>query len=199
MQICSGLAKGMKLSAPKGRKTRPTSAVVREAVGNIFQGTIDGKTVLDLFAGTGSMGIELLSRGAKSAVFVENDTQCLKSLKQNIDEFSRRAEQQSIELAKPHIISRDVSKLLSNSSSLSGQTFDIIWADPPYTDTLDWIKTILALDYELLSPKGTLCVEVDKKTSRTIESIVKESSKWQLIKTRSYGRCAVVTMTNHEE
>jgi 16S rRNA (guanine(966)-N(2))-methyltransferase RsmD len=84
MRIIAGSAKGRKLQAPKGSKTRPTSDRVREAIFSIVGDLVVDAMVLDLYAGTGAMGLEALSRGARQAVFVETDIPALRCLEMNI-------------------------------------------------------------------------------------------------------------------
>ena len=84
MRVITGTARGRKLSAVPGEDTRPTSANVKEAVFNIIQFDIQGRRVLDLFAGTGQMGIETLSRGAAHAVFVDSRAEAAKTVRENV-------------------------------------------------------------------------------------------------------------------
>src|SRR5581483_12431545 len=84
MRVIAGSRKGHKLAAPRGLDTRPTSDRVRENIFNLV-GPVDGARVLDLFAGSGALGIEALSRGAASAVFVEQDPDALRAIEQNVD------------------------------------------------------------------------------------------------------------------
>jgi 16S rRNA (guanine966-N2)-methyltransferase len=93
MRVITGSARGRKLLCPAGKGTRPTPDRVREALFSILGGEVAGARVLDLFAGTGALGIEALSRGAESAVFVERDRAALDLLKKNLDAcgFSPRA------------------------------------------------------------------------------------------------------------
>src|SRR3954469_17888099 len=90
MRLTGGNERGRRLKAPRGLRTRPTAAKVREAIFNILGPPPDG-AVLDLFAGTGSLGIEALSRGAKRAVFVERDRNALVALRSNLREFGIEA------------------------------------------------------------------------------------------------------------
>lgn len=87
MRIISGSARGRRLVAPKGRRTRPTPGRVREALFSILAFEIQGARILDLFAGTGALGIEALSRGARAAVFVEADRAALTALHRNLEGF----------------------------------------------------------------------------------------------------------------
>src|ERR671923_2653732 len=89
MRIIAGSRKGHRIHAPRGRDTRPTSDRVRENVFNIL-GPVDGASVLDLYAGSGAMGLEALSRGAERAVFVENDRDAVRTIERNVDKLGLR-------------------------------------------------------------------------------------------------------------
>src|SRR5439155_19972823 len=90
MRIIAGTHRGHRIAAPKGRDTRPTSDRVRENAFNLI-GPVDGARVLDLFAGSGAMGLEALSRGAASAIFVESDREACRVINANLDKLRLRA------------------------------------------------------------------------------------------------------------
>src|SRR5256885_15046049 len=90
MRIIAGSHRGQTIHAPRGADTRPTSDRVRENVFNIL-GPLDGATVLDLYAGSGAMGLEALSRGAERAVFVERDPEAVRAIERNLDKLRLRA------------------------------------------------------------------------------------------------------------
>lgn len=123
LRVISGEAKGHKLKTLKSNLTRPTSDKVKESIFNIIAPVIFDKDVLDLFAGTGSIGIEALSRGARSAVFVDKSRECHQIIKDNLShtKFTERSE----------IYVMDVCSALSKLSQ-KGDKFDIIFLDPPY-------------------------------------------------------------------
>ena len=125
MRIISGSAKGHRISAPRGRTTRPTPDRVREALFSLIDArvTLEGTHFLDLFAGSGAIGLEAISRGASSATFVENQVAALKTLSKNIDAlgFGDRC----------RVIVADVHRALHRIAE-TGQTYSIIFADPPY-------------------------------------------------------------------
>jgi 16S rRNA (guanine(966)-N(2))-methyltransferase RsmD len=87
MRIISGTSKGRKLVTPRDHSLRPTSDRVKESIFNILQGKLEGKVVLDLFAGTGNLGIEALSRGAKKTIFVEKGRQAFRLIQRNLNLF----------------------------------------------------------------------------------------------------------------
>ena len=150
MRVISGKLRGKILLTLKGMDLRPTSDRVKEAIFDILQNSIEGQKVLDLFAGTGALGIEALSRGAKKAFFVEGSPQSLIVLYKNL-EASRLQEQ-------AEVLSREVQagiKILSER----GETFDLIFLDPPYGKGLVR-KTLQALSGEsILAPDALIVAE----------------------------------------
>lgn len=133
MRIVGGLAKGRRLAAP-ARGTRPTSDRTREALFNSLAGLvdIDGARVLDLYAGTGAVGLEALSRGAVEAVFVESGRTALAVLRRNIA---------IVGLPGARVVDRPVSGYLAAPPAA---TFDIVFADPPYAIADDSLAAVLA-------------------------------------------------------
>lgn len=121
MRIITGSARGVNLFTLEGEETRPTSARAKEAVFSILQFSISGKRVLDLFAGSGQMGLEALSRGAESAVFVDKSRQAVDIIKKNAAK-TRLADKCRIECG-------DFSERLAR---MRGERFDIVFLDPPY-------------------------------------------------------------------
>ena len=118
MRIVAGSYRGAKIFAPKGLDTRPTSDRVREAAFNLV-GPVDGASVLDLYAGSGAMGLEALSRGAASAVFVESDRDACRTIERNLEKLSLRGAE---------VACRDVLRFLAAER----RRFDLILVDPPY-------------------------------------------------------------------
>ncbi len=156
MRIVGGIHRNRKLIAPKGQKTRPTSERLRESLFNICQGWIEGARVLDLFSGSGAVGLEALSRGAAEAVFVDSDRQAIRSLKQNAADLLLEPQ---IELFCSDAI-RAIERLHTNQ-----QQFDMIFADPPYNKGFGE-KVLEALaNYDILAVDGTLFVEESVKLS----------------------------------
>lgn len=141
MRITGGKARGIPLRAPKGEATRPATDRLREAVFSSLGTSVAGCRVADLFAGTGSYGLEALSRGARSATFFENDRVALACLRRNV-----QATQQSLQsdTAATAIVAQDVFRL--NSAE---PTFDLIFLDPPYAtiaaDLSRIFKTVITL------------------------------------------------------
>jgi 16S rRNA (guanine966-N2)-methyltransferase len=127
LRIIAGKFKGRKLRSVRGNKTRPTADRIREAIFNILAFQIQDATVLDLFAGTGAFGIEALSRGAQSAIFVDVDSDSISVLRENINIFSLES------LTK--IFRWDLTRNLNCLGSLRS-TFNLIFMDPPYNKNM---------------------------------------------------------------
>lgn len=123
MRVISGTAKGITLEAPRGNLVRPTLDRVKETIFNVIAKAVNGANVLDLFAGTGQLGIEALSRGADACVFVERSGQVVKILKANLEKTSLAG--------SAHILKCDVFEALNIFASGENE-FDIVFADPPY-------------------------------------------------------------------
>lgn len=121
MRIVAGQWRGRRIDAPPGRGVRPTLDRVREAWMNILQHEIPGSRVLDLFAGSGALGLEALSRGAEHSAFVENDWRALRALKKNIDALGAGS--------SAEIKQGDAFRL---AESFEKHAYDIAFADPPY-------------------------------------------------------------------
>ena len=171
MRVVAGVAKGRRLVAPKGDSTRPTSDFVREAVFNSLQSLIDldGGHAVDLFAGTGAMGIEALSRGAASCVFVEKDRRAADAIRANLA---------STGLAGGEVVVADVGQWLRRA----GRRFDVAFADPPYT--FDEWTSIACVD------AGLLVAESDRE--------VVLSEPWEILRSRRYGSTVVTLFIRQE-
>lgn len=167
MRIIAGSRKGLLLKAPKGYDTRPTSDRVKEAMFNVIQGYEREAQVLDLFAGTGALGLEALSRGAKSAVFVERNPAAWRVLLSNIERAGFR--DQAV------VVKGDALVFLRQWENTP---FDLIFLDPPYGS--DLVKDILDLirEKELLAPGGLVIWETAAKYQPVLAvpgfSLVKE-------------------------
>ena len=144
MFIIAGRFKKRKLVTPKGNTTRPTLGKMRETLFNIIQSEIEGATFLDLFAGSGTMGLEALSRGASSVTFVEKDRAAIRAIETNIEHFGVEKE--------VSLIRGDVFKALEHLAP-----FDIIFADPPYGH--GYGEKVLAMVEKYNLVKGSLFVE----------------------------------------
>ena len=132
-----------------GRETRPTSALVREAVFNIWQGAISGCRWLDLCAGTGSMGVEALCRGANCVVAIEKSSRACAIIQENAQRV--REPEQTFQVLRGDVIQR--------LKTLKGQQFDLIYFDPPYASDLYQPVLDATASVQLLYPTGELAVE----------------------------------------
>lgn len=126
MRIIAGSFKGRKLLSPRGSRTRPTSDRVRESIFSILGDRVLDAGILDLYSGTGAMGLEALSRGARQAVFVETDMAALRCLKVNIEAAGCGG--------KTRVVNQSVLSYLKKTSLSDG--FDLVFADPPYAGDL---------------------------------------------------------------
>lgn len=134
MRIITGKYKGNLVSF-QAEHIRPTTDRVKESLFNIWMGELEGAKVLDLFSGTGSLGLEALSRGASEVVFVEKNKKSIEIIRKNIAKFK---------IAEPHqIIPKDVISFLKN---YEGAPFDLIFCDPPFTEKMaDAVMAAMAL------------------------------------------------------
>jgi len=154
VRIISGALRGKRLCPLRGLRIRPTTDYLRESIFNILAAEVEDKVVLDLFAGTGSLGIEALSRGAATAVFVDKAPQAIKVLTRNI--VACRLERQSI------ILKRDILRGLHFLKSI-GRAFDLVFIDPPY-DKGFVERTVRLLDRsESTSDKASIVVEHSRR------------------------------------
>ena len=155
MRVIAGSAKGRKLKAPEGLHTRPTTDRLKEALFGSIQFEISGAAFLDLFAGSGGIGIEALSRGARTLDLVEQDAKALFCIRQNIRELS--FERQTRIWAMP--VERALKELAKEK-----RVFDIIFMDPPYLKGWENKTPALIAQYSLLGPKGLLIIESSSQT-----------------------------------
>ncbi|MFP3980836.1 MAG: 16S rRNA (guanine(966)-N(2))-methyltransferase RsmD [Desulfobacterales bacterium] len=180
MQVIGGKFKGRKLLALPGRSIRPTSGKVREAVFNICASMVAGARVADLFAGTGAMGIEALSRGAAHAVFVESDRRAADVIQKNL--AACRAEDRAAVFCR---------NLLGNPDFLRqpGRTFDLVFMDPPYN------RAAVAPALENLAKSGVLAPGALAIIEHApAESLLPESGPFEVFDQRKYGKTLVSFM-----
>ena len=153
MRLTGGLDRGRKLRAPRGATTRPTSAKVREAIFNILGPASDG-LVLDVFAGTGALGIEALSRGAATAYFVERDGRALQTLHRNLKELGLAS--------RARVVGTEAHAALRQLSA-EGLRFGWVFIDPPYAAALVTSVLEVLSGGNLLASGGIIIVEHDKR------------------------------------
>lgn len=154
MRVISGIAKNKRLKAPTGMKTRPITDMIKEALFNVLGSNIENKYFLDLFSGSGSVGIEALSRGAYKAVFVDSSNAAVKVIKENLLHCNL--------MDRAEIYCNDVFKALEILER-RGCKFQYIFVDPPFTNEGIFIKVITALDgFNILEDNGVLVIRSHK-------------------------------------
>ena len=167
MRIIAGSRKGHRIVAPKGRCTRPTSDRVRENTFNLI-GPVDGATVLDLFAGSGAMGLEALSRGAARATFVEQDAKTAAVIEANLEK---------LRLTGARIVRDDAVRALATEAS-AGRKYDLVLVDPPY-DRYDELQPTLARYLpHVLDAGGLVVVETSARTEPELPLELRTSRKY---------------------
>lgn len=175
MRVISGKSRGKKIVSLEGDNTRPTLDRVKEALFNIIQFKVQDAVVLDLFAGTGALGIEALSRGAKEAIFCDKVPDAIKIIKQNITNTNN--------IDKSTIMNKDYKDVLETLSK-QNKKIDIVFLDPPY-------KTNLAIDSlqkiimgNLLTEDGIIIIETDDINK---EQEILKIEKVEIFDKRKYG------------
>jgi len=153
MNIIGGVYRGRKIAMPRGVKIRPTSNKVREALFNILGNKVVDSVCLDLFAGSGSLGLEALSRGAAKCVFVDNNAKCVNTIRENLKKLGISDKAKIMQL----IVAQAVTKLSGK------EKFDLIFIDPPYLK--DWVKKVLINigGYDILKYSCIIVYEHHKK------------------------------------
>ena len=184
MRIVAGIYKNRTLKTPKGLATRPTSEKLRAAFFNMTQHQIEGAVILDLFAGSGAIGLEALSRGASKAVFVDSSRESTQCIKENLASLQANLQGE--------VWQGDVFGLLERLCK-QGHTFDIIYADPPYDAETYFqgqkisysLKLIKILDASsLLNPGGRLFIEDSARS----QDLAHDFERLKFISSRQFGR-----------
>jgi len=183
VRVISGTARGTKLRTIEGLGTRPTTDRVKEAIFNLVQFHIRGSRILDLFAGSGSLGIEAASRGAEFVCAVESNNECIKILNEN---YTKTRLSDNAEIIKTDVIGLLQSKRLKDG-------FDVIFMDPPYNKGFE-VKALKAIrENALLNDQGIIVVEhsVDTEMTDTIEG-------YEIYKQKKYGITMVSVLREAE-
>ncbi|MBW1781039.1 MAG: 16S rRNA (guanine(966)-N(2))-methyltransferase RsmD [Deltaproteobacteria bacterium] len=174
MRITGGLCKGRILSTPKGRFIRPTADRVREAIFNILGQDLSGYHVLDLFSGTGCLGLEALSRGAKDVVFIDNLSESIDLIKKNLVLCGYQG--------SGVILKRDLTRGIPWGNASLDKVFDLVFLDPPYSKDLGPLLLEEISTGERLSDVARVVIET-AKTARLPVSF----SDLETVDTRNYG------------
>jgi 16S rRNA (guanine966-N2)-methyltransferase len=171
LRVISGSAGGLLLKSPKRHALRPTQDRIRQVIFSSLAEIIPGARVLDLYAGTGSFGIEALSRGAARAVFVEQEREAAECIRENL---------RHCKLTGGDVRQGDALAYLDQDD---GETFDLIFADPPYDKTRGALEDhpLLAKVAPRLRPEGTIVWE------HFAEQQLGDSGNWHVLRHRTYG------------
>ncbi|MEP6893209.1 MAG: 16S rRNA (guanine(966)-N(2))-methyltransferase RsmD [Gaiellaceae bacterium] len=176
MRIIAGSRKGHGIATPRGVGTRPTSDRAREAVFNLIN-PVDDATVLDLFAGSGGMGLEALSRGARRCTFVESDRDAVRVIQANLSKVG---------LSGAVVDKRDALVFLREARA-RGTTYDLVFCDPPYGDWERLAGDLAVLLPPVLAEEGVLAVETGARTEPQLPLA--------LVTTRRYGSARISVFT----
>ncbi len=182
MRIITGSARGTRLFSPVGDEVRPTTEMAKEGVFSAIQFDLEGRTFLDLFAGSGQMGLEALSRGAREATFVDCSEDSLKILRKNAEKTKLND--------RCRVIRSEYGEYIK-SASRRGQAFDFVYADPPYGKDLapELMKRIIRSD--LVKPGGVLMLETDRSKLDTSSVPEEVLDRVESVKQYKFSRCYV--------
>lgn len=179
MRIITGSARGKRLQTLEGTNTRPTSEKVKEALFSAIQFDIEGRKVLDLFAGSGQLGLEALSRGAREAVFVDSGRDAMKIIEANIAlcGFAKKAKTERM----------DYTAFLAKNTDM----FDIVFLDPPYQS--GFLGHALSKVAEITNPGGTIVCE-----HQLGEKLPEVCGNFQIFKEYKYGKIGLTLYRKKE-
>jgi len=172
VRVIAGTHRGRRIVAPKGDETRPTSDRVRENAFNLI-GPVDDAEVLDLFAGSGAMGLEALSRGAARAVFVERDPDAARVIERNLDKLRLRGT----------VLRRDAVSVLASET----RKYDLVLVDPPYDMYLDVQPQLARYVPGVLTEDGVVVVETGARIEPELPLPLRTSRKYGAARITVYG------------
>jgi 16S rRNA (guanine966-N2)-methyltransferase len=176
MRIIAGSHRGHTIHAPKGSETRPTSDRVRENVFNIL-GPVDGATVLDLYAGSGAMGLEALSRGAARVVFVDSEGDAIRAIEANLDKLRLQGT----------VLRRDAVAALA-AEATAGRKYDLVLVDPPYDMYADLQPQLARYLPAVLDDAGVLVLETGARVEPELPLELRTSRKYGQTRVTVYDR-----------
>ena len=184
IKLDSGICKGLKLQTAEGF-TRPTLAKIRGSILNSLQSRLaDGARILDLFAGSGAMGIDAVSRGASAATFVESERRVFKILEENVELCRQRC----VSGAQDSVLHALKGNVLSLESILASRSeFDIIFCDPPYAETKLILPQLVKQISKFCSAEAIWVLEFQKKSLTADDLVVVKDSGWQIDKEKNFG------------
>ena len=179
MKVISGKYKGKKLLGYDLNGTRPTMDRVKESLFGMIQENIYDSVVLDLFAGSGALGIECISRGAEFVQFVEKDRRAIACISQNL---------KGIDYSLYNVMNVDYIDALKYFRQTS-QKFDVVFIDPPYESGFYAPAVEIIARYNLLADNGIMVLEMEKSTKFDFDK-----SKWSIYKEREYGITKILVL-----
>lgn len=190
MRIISGIAGGIRLTPPKNADVRPTTDRVKESIFGIL-GDLRERRVIDLFAGSGALGLEALSRGAGEVVFVEKDRRHIRLIETNLAAVKKAMGGQ---FTRAQVIRADASRP-DRIPALTGSEFDIILADPPYQGHPGARELIHAPGFATFAGRAIIVIE----HARSIHLDTTPASPWELVKKSEYGTTHVSFLRHREK
>lgn len=188
MRIIGGKAGGIRIEAPEGYYVRPTNDLVKESLFNTL-GDIEGSVVLDLFSGSGALGLEALSRGAKCVIFIEREARGVQAIKKNLGRMTKNLEEDCLESGRVMIFQKDVVEVAQIVERLR-VAVDLILADPPYgqDEARGECAIQLLQDEELARLTSGALLVLEHADRSTLPW--KPHTSWKLLKQRKFGnRC----------
>ena len=187
VRISSGILKGMHVNTPVGQDTRPTASKVRSSVMNACADRIEGGKVLDCFAGSGAIGIEALSWGAREVCFVENSKPAIRAIRKNFQELQRRSKADSKNRHGSYeLLEMDFMESLRLLAAK--EKFDLIWMDPPYKFLLEvvYIEEFWNLIKDCLENSGAIVIESCGEGAQLLEAVSLQLP-WEVRRQKKYG------------
>ena len=167
MRIIAGTHKGRRIAAPRGAQTRPTGDRVREALFNLV-GPVEGASVLDLYAGSGALGLEALSRGARRCVFAETDAAACRVIRANLE---------SLGLTGGLVVQRDALGVLREEATAE-RRHELVLLDPPYERWADLEERLGALVPRVVAERGVVVVETDAALEPTLPLALRTTRRY---------------------
>jgi 16S rRNA (guanine966-N2)-methyltransferase len=181
VRVVAGRFGGRRLRAPRGRETRPTSDRVREALFSML-GPLDGARVLDLYAGSGALAIEALSRGAATATLVERDARAVAVIRANLEALALGSDEAPVVHGAADAALRDASR--------RGDTYDLVLLDPPYRDATALGRELSRALPAVLAPNARVVAESDRRAPLDLDLPV--------IRERRYGDTLIRIHASHD-